>query len=503
MSSTPSSPQDHASHRIAIIGGGISGLAAVHRLAELLPRAEFELFEATERLGGVLQTVDRNGFLIERSADNFLVNPPAALDLCRQLGLAEKLLTTDESRRRAFVVRDGRLVPIPEGFFLMSPRKLRPLLASPILSLRGKFRLLLEPFVPRGPAARSSPQPSTLDQPDESIASFVRRRLGREAFERLVEPLVAGIYTADPEQLSVAATMPQFLAYERTSGSLLRATLFRSRSPNAGGEASSDETPHSTSASGARYGLFVAPQLGMTSLVTALTQHLPRTEIHQNAPVQSIKLVSDKWQLDLIGSNRQSASFDAVLIAAPAYVAASIGQQACAALSEELSAIEYSSCAVVSLGYARRQVGHALDGFGFVVPQSERRRIIAGSFASLKYPGRAPADAVLIRVFLGGAVQSEMLSLRDDEITSVAREELAELLEISGEPLIVDVARWNKSMPQYHVGHLSRVSRIEQLVATLPRFALAGNAYRGVGIPQCVASGQAAADRIAAAFAAR
>src|SRR3954468_10562724 len=236
--------------RVAVIGGGITGLAAAHRILELLPGAQLSLFEAKNRLGGVLETVERDGFLIEHSADNFLA-VPAVRELCDRLGLKDELVPTDASRRRAFVVRSGKLIPIPEGFYLMSPRKAWPILASPLLSVRGKLRLLAEPLVP--------PRPVTVT--DESIASFARRRLGGEVFERLVQPLVAGIYTADPEKLSMAATMPQFLEYERTAGSLLRATLKFRRS--------SREDPNEN-ASGARYGLFVAPQHGMKSLVDAL-----------------------------------------------------------------------------------------------------------------------------------------------------------------------------------------------------------------------------------------
>jgi len=490
-----------ASPRIAVIGGGISGLAAAQRVAELLPRAEIELFEAADRLGGVLHTVKRGGFLIERAADNFLIKPPAGIELCRQLGLADELLTTDESRRRAFVVRSGKLIPIPEGFFLMSPRKLWPLLASPLLSLAGKLRLLAEPLIPRRRNAPLNPDPSTPNpQLDESIASFCRRRLGREVFEQLVQPLVAGIYTADPEQLSMAATMPQFLEYERTSGSLLRATL---RLPLSAGEGRGEGDP-TNAASGARYGLFVAPKDGMTSFVSALADRLPRLRIHLNAPVSTIELVNDHWRLEWISTAISppipQSPFDAVIVALPAHAAADVVQQCDAALADELAEIEYASCAVVSLGYARRQIGHPLDGFGFVVPQTERRRIIAGSFASLKFPGRAPEHHVLIRVFIGGALQPEMLKLPDAELIRIAREELAELLQIAGEPVVSDIVRWPRSMPQYHVGHLDRVARIEKLAAAHPTLALAGNAYRGVGIPQCIASGQAAAERIAAQF---
>lgn len=515
MSSFPS-PPSATRPRIAIIGGGISGLAAAHRLTELLPKAELSLFEASDRLGGVLHTVHRDGFLIEQSADNFLVKPSAGIDLCRQLGIASDLLTTDESRRRAFVVRDGKVIPIPDGFYLMSPRKLWPLLTSPALSLTGKLRLLCEPFIGRGPAATPtsdlrSPSPPS----DESVASFARRRLGREAFERFVQPLVAGIYTADPEQLSMAATMPQFLEFERERGSLLRATLFPKKSrtgclPRAQRVEASDQlqddsvhNSHATdAASGARYGLFVTPKDGMASLVNSLAARLPSNAIHVKSPVSHLTHNANGWRLDFPAPPPTllipPPAFNSLVLAVPAHAAASLLISSDAELSAELSGIEYAGCAVVSLGFARNQVGHPLNGFGFIVPAIERRRIIAGSFASLKFPNRAPADQVLIRAFIGGAVQPELLDLSDDELCRVAREELAELLQISGRPLLSNIARWPRSMPQYHVGHLARIGRIEELAGRYPNLALAGNAYRGVGIPQCIASGIAAAEKIAA-----
>jgi len=235
-----------------VVGGGITGLAAAHRVHELMPQAELALFEASPRVGGLLDTVPIDGFLVERSADSFLTRMPQVIALCRRLGIADELLSTDECRRRAFVVRNGRLVPIPDGFLLMSPCKLGPLLSSPILSLAGKFRLLAEPFVARGPASINlEPATQLPNLADESVASFARRRLGREAFERLVQPLIAGIYTADPEELSMAATMPEFLAQERDHGSLLAAAR-RQRTSRFSGEPDQ--------ASGARYNLFVAPK---------------------------------------------------------------------------------------------------------------------------------------------------------------------------------------------------------------------------------------------------
>jgi oxygen-dependent protoporphyrinogen oxidase len=511
-------PSSHSLPRIAIIGGGISGLAAAHRLAELLPNAQLKLFEASGRLGGVLDTVQVNGFLIERSADNFLTHPPTAVDLCGQLGIADELLPTDDTRRRAFVVKDGKLLPIPDGFYLMSPRKLAPLLASPLLSWRGKLRLLAEPFISRGPVATPSSSgrgqgEGALASEDESVASFARRRLGRETYERLVQPLVAGIYTADPEQLSMAATMPQFLEYEREHGSLLRATLRTSSSgPNRSGPTGQRDDPMdpTLNASGARYSLFAAPNSGMTSVVNALADRLPANTIQLNTRVANISRAPDnRWLLlplppgegqveGLPGEGRgEGQSFDALIIATPAHAAAKLLEACDAELAAELAAIPYAGCAVVSFGLARHQIGHELNGFGLVVPQVERRRIIAASFASQKFPGRAPDDSVLIRVFVGGALQPELLQLSDPDLGRIALEELSSLLNVNGDPQITDIARWPASMPQYHVGHRDRIARIELLAARHPNLALAGNAYHGVGIPQCIASGQQAAERIA------
>ncbi len=492
--------------RIAVIGGGITGLAAAHRIHELMPHAQLALFEAGPRVGGVLDSVHLDGFLIERSADSFLTRLPQAVALCRRLGIADELISTDDTRRRAFVVRDGLLMPIPDGFFLMSPRKLGPLLSSPILSLTGKFRLLAEPFVSRGPASINlDPEPRTPNRRDESVASFARRRLGRETFERLVQPLIAGIYTADPEKLSMAATLPEFLALEREHGSLLTASGRTDRF--------SDQ---SITASGARYSLFATPQNGIATLVHSLAAHFPPNTIHFNTTLTSIQQTTDhRWHLDFgfriadcgltEGSfnpkseiRNPKSTFDALILALPTHAAAKLLKHCDAALATELATIEYAGCNVVSLGFHRDQIGHALDGFGFVVPQAEGRRIIAASFASQKFPGRAPADKVLIRVFIGGALQPELLDLADDELRRLAIDELGELLQIKGQPVLIDIARWPRSMPQYHVGHIERVARIEKLVERHPTLALAGNAYHGVGIPQCIASAEAAAERIVA-----
>ena len=453
--------------RIAVIGGGISGLAAAHRVTELLPQAELVLIEAANRLGGVLETVRRDGFLIERSADSFITKYPWASDLCGRLGIADQLLPTDETRRRALVVRDGELLPVPDGFVLMTANKAWPILATRVLSWRGKLRLLAEPLMPRR-------NPS--EQGDESVGSFARRRLGREAYERLVQPLLGGIHTADAERLSLAATFPEFMAQEQYHGRLQR-----------GGSKKTE--------SGARYGLFVAPRDGIGSLVQALADRLPPGALRLNSLVAALERdATERWRLEL-GEGR-AESFDAVIVALPAPAAAKLLAKLDAELSTELAAIEYAGCSIVCAAYRRDQFACPPDGFGFVVPRIEKRPIIAGSFASEKFPGRAPVGDVLIRVFIGGALAPELAELPDDELRRMAHQQLAALMRISGQPLWTEVARWPASMPQYHVGHLQRIAQIGGRVAKLRGLELAGNAYHGVGIPQCIHSGETAAERV-------
>lgn len=463
--------------QIAVVGGGIAGLAAAHRLWELDPGAKITLFEASTRLGGVLQTVHQDGFLLERSADNFLTNVPWAVDLCRRIGFEDELLETNSENRRALVVYRGRLLPVPDGFLLLAPQRVGPVLRTQLLTLRGKLRLACERFVP-----------ARRDGAEESLAEFARRRLGREGFERIVQPLVGGIYTADPDKLSVAATMPRFVDMERDHGSLTRGIKKSSRQKK------------TTEHSGARYSMFVAPRDGMSSLVNAIAARLPDGTVQFESPVEHISPLEDGgWRVrHARGEYRQSQvhDYDGVVLAAPVRHTARLLETVDAQAASELAGIESASSAVVTFGYRRDQISHALDGFGFVVPAIENRPILAGSFASNKFPGRAPAGCVSIRVFIGGATQSELLERSDDELQQLAREELGELIGATGEPLLATVTRWNDAMPQYHVGHTARIERVGQRLASFPGLELAGNVYVGVGVPNCIDSGEKAAEAI-------
>lgn len=458
----------HHASRIAIIGGGVSGLAAAHRLTELAPQARVTLFEAGDHVGGVLQTERHDGYLLELSADNFITNVPWGVELCRRVGLGDELLPTRESQRRAFVVRDGRLLPVPIGFQLLAPGQLWPVVRSPLLSWHGKLRVLGELLVPRRKG-----------EEDESLASFARRRLGREAFDRLVQPLVAGIYTADAERLSMAAALPRFVEMERRWRSLIRA---------AWNERSKNDT-----SSGARYGLFVAPREGIGSLVQAIAGRLPIGCIRTGTAVTNIAMNGGQWSLSVGDAVEE---FGALVLAVPAPAAATLLEHLDRELAGELNKVPYAGSAIVALGYRHDQLSRPLEGFGFVVPAIERRQILAASYSSVKFEGRAIDDRVLIRVFFGGADRPDQLNFDDDQLIALATEELSELIGARGKPDLARVVRWPASMPQYHVGHVEIVERIERATERWPTLALAGNAYHGVGVPNCIHSGEMAAERV-------
>lgn len=454
---------------VAVGGGGISGLAAANKLREVALGLSVAVLEAGPRPGGVLGTVRRDGFLIEQSADSFITNVPWAIDLCRRLGLGDDLVATDPNHRRSFVVRKGRLEPIPDGLVVMAPSRIGPMVKTRILGAGGKLRLALERVLPRGDGA------------DESLASFARRRFGRQAYDRLIQPLVGGMYTGDPERLSVKATMPRFLEMEQNHGSLIKAM-------RAAGEAGGG----TTQGSGARYGLFAGLSEGMSMLVDALAARVP---IRLHARVDRLEGDDDGWRLTVGGEPLKARS---VLIAAPPGTAAGLLRGIDAPAARLIEGIPGSTSAVVSLGYRRDRIAHPLDGFGFVVPFVEDRRILSGSFSSVKFAGRAPEGSALIRVFMGGAKHPELVELDDAELVRIASAELAELLGARGEPDVAVVARWRGSMPQYEVGHLDRIATIADRVAAIPGLEVTGNWLAGVGVPACVKAGEDAAARIAA-----
>jgi len=470
------SVQEQRDCRIAVIGGGISGLAAARRLVELRPDVTVFLVEANGRLGGVLQTERREGFLVEHAADNFITTPPWAIEFCRRLGCDDQLIATRAAHRRAFVVHQGTVKPIPAGFAVMAPSRIWPIVSTPILSLRGKLRMASEIFV----------NPRVADG-SESLAAFVRRRFGREMYERLVQPLIAGIYTGDAEKLSLGATLPRFLQMEREHGSLIRA-MWRQRQ---------QQRLASKASGGARYSQFVAPREGMSALVQAIVDQLSEVSILLDSPVERITPTSQGgWQLLVSGKNRQTLDVDGIVLATPAHHGAQLMQEVDPAMANEFSKINYGSCALVSLGFQREQIGHPLDGFGLVVPAIEGRKILSASFTSVKYTGRASKGSVLLRAFVGGACQSELVELDDEPLQRLVVKELTDLLAIRGQPTMCHVVRQVRAMPQYYVGHEQIVRRIEERAAALSNFALAGNALSGIGVPNCIHAGEKAAESL-------
>jgi len=477
--------------RIAIVGGGLSGLAAAHRIGELFAvenrPLEMTLFEAGPRTGGIMGTRHIGEYLVETGADSFITNKPWAVDLCRRLGIEDRLIPTDETYRRSLVLRNDKPVPVPEGFMLLTPAKIWPVLTSPIFSLGGKLRVAWEYFVPRRPQN---------GQQDESLAAFVRRRFGREALDRLIQPLVGGIYTSDPERLSLRATMPRFLEMERDFRSLIRA----SRKQQA------QQTDATFSGSGARYGLFATPAGGISELLDRLRDRVAdfatlRTETAVTALkpcVQQDGGATSGWKLTL--SDGSEETFDGVIPAMRSWQAARLLKSLDARLSNLLDGIEYASTAIVVSGHKLDDIRDPINAFGLVVPAVENRRILAVSFASRKFPGRAPSGRVILRTFVGGAMQPELLKHSDEELLTIVREELSDILGVSGRAEFETVCRYERAMPQYHLGHCERVAEIETLVAKQAALELAGNAYHGVGIPDCVHSGEQAAERLCASL---
>lgn len=478
-----------ADPRGVVIGGGVAGLAAAHDLQRRAAAAGVAVactvVEAAPLPGGKVVTERTGGFVVEGGPDSFLVHKPWARDLVEELGLGDRLVASNDARRRVFVVRRGRLVPVPDGVRLVVPTRLGPLLASPLLSWAGKLRMGLEWLVP----ARR-PDPGDPDGGDESLAAFVRRRLGREALERLAGPIMAHVHLADPERLSMAATFPMFLEMERRHGGLLRA-LRAGRRPSPGAP------------SGAP--LFLTLRGGMGELAETLAARIGSAAggeiLCGRRAVGLIPMPgragstaggpAPRWLVRLDDGRELPA--DAVVLALPAFAAAELTAAAAPGLAAALGRFRCVSAATVSLAYRRDELAHPLDGFGFFVPRDEGRRIVASTWSSTKFDGRAPADRALIRVFAGGAGGEEAMALGDDELVAAVREELSELMGIAAAPLFARVHRWERGYPQYDVGHLHRVAAAE--ASAPPGLILAGSAYHGVGIPDCIASGRRAAGR--------
>lgn len=456
--------------RIAIIGGGIAGLSAAFTLEKQRHKdpqsIEYSIYESNPLFGGVLRTEQVDGCQIEAGPDSFLTEKPWASDLCRELGLGDQLVGSNDSERKTYILVNRKLVEIPDGLMFMVPTKLLPTVLSPLFGMGTKIRMAREWFHPPHKA-----------EADETVSAFVERHYGAEMVDRLADPLLSGVYGGHADQLSIRAVMPRFAEMEAKHGSLGRAMLAARRKIR-----SSKAAPRP---------LFTSLTGGMQQMADALVARLSPASLTASQRVLSATWQGGNWQITI---EQGSRNFDCIILAVPAYVSAALLRTANPQLAGELRGINYTSSITINLGYAKKVRESLPPGFGYLVPRSQHRRMLACTFVHVKFPHRAPADRALLRCFMAASNDKELLSEPDDRIVKVIREELRDILGLNAEPLFSRVYRWDRAMAQYGVGHLERLERIERFRNTTAGLFLAGNAYRGIGVPDCVRSGNEAAN---------
>ena len=460
--------------RIAIIGGGISGLTAAYHLDKARAAGSplsYVLFESSQRLGGSMYSDRVEDCLVEAGPDSFLSEKPWAASLCKELGIGNQLIGSNDSQRKTYIVVHGRLVAMPDGLMFMVPTKLVPTALSPLFSWSTKFRMAQELLHP--------PRPMN---DDETVAGLVERHFGAEVVDRLADPLLSGVYGGDANKLSARAVLPRFVEMEEKYGSLSRAML-AAHKKMAGVARNQPARP-----------LFSSLRDGMQQMVDAITVRLDASAIRLRTRVRGIYPKNGGWRLAI--EMKDDEYFDAVLLATPANLAGALLEAVDAELSGDLLEITYSSSVTVTLGYYMDQLQRLPPGFGFLVPRSQGMRMLACTFVHNKFPHRAPPDKGLLRCFLGGARDEAVLSLTDDEMLHTVRAELKKILKLDVRPIFSRIYRWRGAMAQYELGHIARVERIERRVSHIPGLALAGNAYHGIGVPDCIRSGEEAATTI-------
>jgi protoporphyrinogen/coproporphyrinogen III oxidase len=465
-----------------VVGGGITGLCAAHRLVELGRKRgdplNVRLLEQSDRLGGQVRTERVGEYLIEGGPDSLVAHKPAAVRLAERIGLAPDLVPVGGRYAGTEIVRKGRPIRVPDGFLMMAPTRLWPALQSPLFSMRGKLRMACEPWI----AARET------DVEDESLASFVTRRFGREVLDRVAEPIIAGLYTARAENLSLRLTLPHFLDMEMREGSVIRAlrkaALERSRRPASEGRGGQRS--------------FLAFKGGLGRFVDELASRLPDGTVETRALVDAIvyDAAAGIWRVRC-GDGRE-LSAEAVVLACSATVSAAIVRALDAELSSTLTGLEYASCATVTLAYPLASIGAALQSNGFFVPRAEKLPILACSYVSRKFEDRGPADAMVLRAFLGGATNPAVLENDDDRLVSLTHATLARLLGIRHEPTLARVHRFAGSMPQYRPGQAKWIAGIRSRSQRHPGLFFAGSTLGAFGLPDCTQSGE---DAASAAFA--
>lgn len=462
--------------RVAIAGGGISGLTAAYKLLKIARAKGQELtvtlFDPDEP-GGVFQSFEKDGCIFEGGPDSFFTKTPEVLELCAELKIESEIIATESKNRKSLVAQNNELIPLPEGFVMIAPSRMLPFLTSPLLSREGKLRALEDLAI----------EPSS-DLKEESVADFVERRLGKEMLNKIVQPMVGGIYVGDVQKLSAQACLPEFVEMERTSGSIISALADKQ-------SRSSDENKETK---GARYAKFFSFRKGMGFLIDSLIDAIKETEVdfHQKLSVQSIKKQDNEWALLLCDGSIKS--FDAVILACPAKSVANIMKEAHPSLSSVSEQITGASSVVVNLLFEKKDIDPGkLDGFGFVVPHESGRDLLACSYLSLKYQDRCKDELVILRAFLGGVFNPDILQKSDEKITELALKELDYFLDLKNKPICTYISRWQDAMPQYTIGHQSRIDAIFKHLEDLPGVFITGNFISGVGIPKCVGLASSAA----------
>ena len=472
------------SRTVLVVGGGIAGLSAAYGLAESAASrdspTQCTLVEAAPRLGGKILTEQVGGFVIEGGPDSFLSQKPWGVELCRRLGLADRVIGTNPDRRKTYVYSKGRLEELPEGLALGVPTRLGPFLGSGLLSWKGKLRLGAELLIPR-----------RRERGDESLSSFFRRRLGDEALERIIEPLMTGIYAGDADSLSIQATFPRFPEMERQAGSIVRALLGSWRRQ---GQISRGQISNLSPSS------FVTLQGGLSEMVQALTARLGHLRVLTGHRGRAVRASGAPGGYEVVIEGTEPLAVDALILATPAYDAALLLESLDGKLAALLRGIPYASTATISLGFRRQDFSHRLDGYGFVVPRIEGRALLAVTWTSSKWSHRAPDDAVLLRAYVGGAGREAVLEQSDGGLVSLVRAELRAVMGVTEVPVLARVYRWPRAMPQYLVGHLERLAAIDERLARWPGLFLTGAGYRGVGIPDCIRDGLDTAECVRAYF---
>ena len=489
--------------RVAVVGGGIAGLSAAYHLQEDARSAgiplDCTLIERDTRLGGKVVTGHVDGFNVEGGPDSFLTQKPWGIELCKRIGLQDRLIGTNDASKQVWVLWKGKLRKLPDGVLLVVPTRFQPFVFSNLITPWGKLRMGMDLVIP-----------ARRDDSDESVANFIRRRLGSEALDKIAEPLMGGVHVSDPERQSLLAAFPRFATIEKKYGSLVRGMVAGRRAHPPTGKSLPP---------------FMTLRGGLDELPSTLAAKLDTTRvllgrtvdaIHQTAvpsdhtsPAMAGRsggsdgghplgrpLAGGPYHLVLDDGSRLEV--DAVVLATPARDAANLVDGFAPALAAKLRTIRYVSTATVSFGYRRGAISHPLKGFGFVIPRKEHRKITGCTWSSTKFDNRAPADSVLIRCFLGGATDETPALAPEDVMVRYAREEVRSLMGITAEPVLTQVYRWRNGHPQYDVGHLDLLAQIDALCAAQPGLALAGSSYRGIGLPDCIHSGALAAQTVLA-----